>query len=39
MIIEKEWKEEEPLETYEDELKPWQKPRKEIPLFGVIKSE
>jgi hypothetical protein len=33
MIIDKEWKKEEPLEEYEDELKPWQKTRTERPLF------
>ena len=34
VVIDKEWKKEEPLEEYiEDEVKPWMKPRKEKPLF------
>lgn len=37
MIIDKEWKKEEPLEEYNDEMKPWQKVRKEKPLFEIKK--
>ena len=37
MIIDKEWKQEEPLEEYNDEMKPWQKTRKEKPLFKIKK--
>jgi len=33
LIIDKEWKQEEPLETFEEELRPWQKKRTEKKLF------
>lgn len=31
--IDKEWDEEEPLESYDEEIKPWMKKRAEQPLF------
>lgn len=36
IIIDKEWEGEEPLESFEEYIKPWQKTRKEKPLSTFI---
>ena len=39
IIIDKEWKEEESLESFEEDIKPWQKTRKEKPLPTFINEQ